>query len=31
MPHRFRLERNRQRAAVGAVLFEIEQHQPARK
>ena len=29
--HRPRLERDRQRAAVQAVLFEIQQHQPARK
>ncbi|MBA7667324.1 hypothetical protein ES703_75411 [subsurface metagenome] len=29
--HRPRLERHRQRAAVQAVLLEIQQHQPARK
>ena len=29
MPHRPRLERNRQRAAVGPVMVEIDQHQSA--
>ncbi len=31
MPHRAGLEGDRQRAAIGAVMIEIEQHQPARE
>ena len=31
MPHRLRLEGDRQRAAILPMLFEIEQHQPARE
>ena len=31
MPHGAGLERDRQRAAIGAVMVEIEQHQPAGK